>query len=278
MSDPDKPAQPGPTAPLQRIEAVIKADVAEARAIEPLVAEAQAVQGRMRSLLRRSLPLLALVVVGAALVFGGLYEKLNLATLAHYHAQLTQQVLQHPVLAALALAGAIAAIVSTGLPGGAVLVVAGGLLFGMWEGALLATVGDVVGATVLYFAARRLFEGGGRPPALVETIRSGFQRNPVSFAFFIRIVPIFPFGVASVALAWLGCSYRLFALASSLGVVPTSLVYAAIGAGVSGALADHEDISLSVLAQPRFLVPLVALAVLALLPALLGFRRKQPGA
>ena len=275
MNDPTPESHQQP-APRNRIEALIKADVAEARAIAPLVADASAVTGKMRSLLRRALPLLVLAGIGAALVFGGLYEKLNLASLARYHTLLSQQVDLHPVLAAIALAGAIAAIVSTGLPGGAVLVVAGGLLFGMWEGALLAAVGDVIGATVLYFAARRLFAGGGRPPALVEAIRSGFQRNPVSFAFFIRIVPLFPFGVASVALAWLGCSYRLFALASSLGVIPTSLVYAAVGAGISGALADHEKISLSILAQPRFAIPLVALAVLALLPALLGFRRKKP--
>ena len=98
----------------------------------------------------------------------------------------------------------------------------------------------------------------------------------MSFAFFIRIVPAFPFGVASVALAWLGCRYRLFVLSSSLGVLPSSLIYSAIGAGVSGALANHEQISLSILAEPRFAIPLVALAVLALLPALLGFRRKQP--
>jgi uncharacterized membrane protein YdjX (TVP38/TMEM64 family) len=274
MNDPT-PDQEQHAAPLERIEAVIKADVAEAHAIEPLVADAEAVQGRMRTLFRRALPLLALAALGAALVLGGVYEQLNLASVARYHAQLVALVAEHPVLVALALAGSVAAIVSTGLPGGVVLVFVAGLLFGTWQGALISTVGDVTGGTILYFAARRLFAHGARPPALVERIRTGFQRNPVSFAFFIRIVPAFPFGVASVALAWLGCRLRLFLVSSALGVLPSSLIYAAVGAGIGGALAEHEKISLSILAEPRFAIPLFLLALLALLPALLGLRRRK---
>jgi uncharacterized membrane protein YdjX (TVP38/TMEM64 family) len=276
MTGTTPPPHDDQAAPLGRIEAMIKADVEEARAIEPLVADAQAVQGRVRSLFGRALPLLALVALGAALVLGGVYEQLNLGSVARYHAQLVQLVDLHPVLAALALAGSIAAIISTGLPGGVVLVFVGGLLFGTWEGALISTVGDVTGGTLLYFAARRLFLHGGSPPALVEKIRAGFQRNPVSFAFFIRIVPAFPFGVASVALAWLGCRLRLFLVSSALGVLPSSLIYSAVGAGIGGALAEHEKISLSILAEPRFAIPLFLLGLLALLPALLGFRKRKP--
>jgi uncharacterized membrane protein YdjX (TVP38/TMEM64 family) len=274
MNDPTPEPQPH-VAPLERIEAVIKADVAEAQAIEPLVADAQAVQGRMRSLLGRALPLLLLAALGVALVLGGVYEQLNLASVARYHAQLVALVDLHPVLVACGLAGAVAAIVSTGLPGGVVLVFVCGLLFGAWQGALISTVGDVTGGTILYVAARRLFAHGARPPALVEKIRAGFQRNPVSFAFFIRIVPAFPFGVASVALAWLGCRWRLFLASSALGVFPSSLIYAAVGAGIGDALSEPGKISLSILAEPRFSVPLFLLALLALLPALLGLRRRK---
>lgn len=257
---------------LHRIESTIRADVEEARAIAPLVEDAKAVP---RRLLVRALPLLALAAVGAVLVFGGVYEKLDVASLARYQAELQALVARHPLLSVLALYAATATIVSTGLPGGAILVITGGFLFGVVEATAIAMAGNLTGTTILFLAARRMFIGGGTPPAIVERIRAGFQANPVSFAFFIRLVPAFPIGVASVALAWLGCSLPLFLLATSIGVIPSTAIIASIGAGLGATIAESREISLSILAQPRFVIPLAALALLALLPALFGLRRRS---
>lgn len=273
---PDKP--PDERSPLERIEAVIKADVAEAKAIEPLVESARAVTRNFRATLLRALPLIALVLLGASLVFGGLYDKLNVDTLAQQSAELKAWVELHPYMAIALALGAITLLIGTGLPGGALLIVGCGFLFGIVPATVIAAVGDTLGALVLYYAARRLFiSGGAAPPPLVTRIRAGFQRNPVSFAFFIRLVPVFPFGPASVALAWLGCSVRLFIAASLLGVLPATAIYASIGAGLGEKLAARQTITLSVLAEPHFLIPLLALAVLALLPVALGLRKRRPG-
>jgi len=261
---------------LDRIEDAIEADVAEARAIAPLVADAASVPRMLRRRLKRWLPVAAIAALAAVVIFSGAYEQLKVEALAENYALLRSWVDAHPVLAGVTLAASIATIVSTALPGGVVLVVAAGLFFGTVVGALLAAVGDAVGASVLYFAARRFFDDSRKPPALVEKIREGFQRNPASFAFFIRAVPVFPFGAMSVALAWLGCPYPLFLAASGLGVIPACLVVSALGAGLASTIAERRDIELSLLAEPRFAVPLIALAVLALIPALLGFRRKKP--
>ena len=273
----DPKTEPGSEPPLKRIEAALEHDVEEARAIAPLVADASSVQQRVRSGLSRALPLLVLAGLGALLVFSGVYKELNLENLAHRHQTLALWAAQHPWLAALGLMTAIALIISTGLPGGVVLVVAGGIILGAVKGALLAATGDTMGALVLYFAAKRFFMGGSaKPPALVQRIRAGFEQAPASFAFFIRLVPVFPYGATSVALAWLGCPLRLFVLTSWVGVLPSSFIYAAIGAGFGDALDRQEPISLGIILEPRFLLPLLGLAALALLPALLGLRRKAP--
>jgi len=261
--------------PLKRIEAALEHDVEEARAIAPLVADAGSVQQRVRSGLSRALPLLVLAGLGALLVFSGVYKELNLENLAHRHQTLSLWAAQHPWLAALGLMTAIALIISTGLPGGVVLVVAGGIILGAVKGALLAATGDTIGALVLYFAAKRFFMGGSaKPPALVQRIRAGFEQAPASFAFFIRLVPVFPYGATSVALAWLGCPLRLFVFTSWVGVLPSSFIYAAIGAGFGDALDRQEPISLGIILEPRFLLRLLGLAALALLTALFGLRRK----
>jgi uncharacterized membrane protein YdjX (TVP38/TMEM64 family) len=275
------PEDPSDAAPprsdrLSRLEETLKADVDEARAIEPLVASAGDVTGRVRSWVGRALPLVALVALGGVLLVSGLYEELKLDTLARHHTQLKEFVGQYPVLSALALIGSLAMLVSTGLPGGSIIVFSAGVLFGIVEGTLLALVGNTIGATVLYFAARRLFGGpGSKAPAMVERIRSGFERHPTSFAFFIRMVPVFPYGAASIALAWLGCRFPLFVVSSFFGVIPPTAILASLGAGLSHSLDEHQTLSLSVLSEPRFAIPLVALAVLALVPLLLGLRKKK---
>ena len=224
---------------------------------------------------RRLLPVVAIAALAVGFLASGAYGELTLENLARYHEALQAAVAARPVLAGLALAGAIATIVSSGLPGGAVFTVAGGLLFGTIPGALLAAAGNSIGASVLYFATRQFFATGRAPPAIVEKIRAGFHAHPVSYAFFVRLVPLFPFGATSIALAWLGCRYPLFLVSSILGVLPATLVYCALGSGLSKTIDEHAKIELSLLGEPRFLVPLAALAVLALVPVLVGWFRQR---
>src|SRR5262245_31568525 len=91
MTEPEdqKPEQ-APEPPLKRIEAALEHDVEEARAIEPLVADADTVQQRVRSKLSRALPLLVLVGLGAALIASGVYKQLNLDNLAHQHQAMSE--------------------------------------------------------------------------------------------------------------------------------------------------------------------------------------------
>lgn len=262
---------------LHRVGAAIDHDVAETKAIEPLVSEAVAVQQQVRGKLKRALPLLGVAALATAFIASGLYKQLNLETLAAKHEALAAWAELHPWLASGALLVAITAVISTGLPGGVILVLTSGLILGAVRGTLISITGDTIGALVLYGAARQFFMGGGaKPPALVERIRAGYMQSPISLTFFIRLVPVFPYGAASIALAWLGCPLRLFAAASWLGVLPSSLIYASIGAGFAETLDRHEPIRLNILAEPRFAIPLVGLALLALLPAAFGFRKKKP--
>lgn len=259
---------------LDGLEEVLEADVDEARAVAPLVDAAESVQRGWRALARRWLPLALVATLAIVLVASGAYGEINLSTLARHHAELRGWVDAHPVAAALALGGALAALIASGLPGGVILTIAAGLLFGALWGGILAMVADVIGGTALYYAARTFFASGRAPPAIVSKIRGGFAKHPVSFAFFVRFVPVFPFGAVCIALAWLGCRLPLFLVSTALGALPGCWIYAAIGAGLATSIEEHRDVELSLIAEPRFAIPLLALAVLALIPVATGLRRK----
>jgi uncharacterized membrane protein YdjX (TVP38/TMEM64 family) len=259
---------------LEELEDVLEADVDEAQAVAPLVDAAESVQRGWRARAGRWLPLVVIATLAITLVASGAYGELSLARLAEQHEALRAWVDAHPLVAALALGGALATLIASGLPGGVVLTIAAGLLFGTLFGGILAMVADVVGGTALYFAARAFFASGRPPPPIVAKIRAGFARHPVSFAFFVRFVPVFPFGAVCIALAWLGCRLPLFLVSTGLGALPGCWIYAAIGAGLATSIEEHRNVELSLIAEPRFAIPLLALAVLALIPVAMGLKRK----
>src|SRR3546814_747909 len=104
--------------------------------------------------LRRMLPLLILLAGLAAFFALGLDDYVRFETLRDNRAWLLHQVARHAVLAALAFGAAYVAVVAFSLPGGAVMTIAGGFLFGQWLGTLYAVVAATAGAALLFLAAR----------------------------------------------------------------------------------------------------------------------------
>lgn len=230
--------------------------------------------------LRSLLPLLLLILVGVGLFASGVLDHFGPAGIAAERHELQLQIAQRPLLSAAIHVGIVAAAISTGIPGTVVLILAGGMLFGAVLGAVLSSIGVFVGAAVLYGASRFAFGGpsGARAPALVERLRQGYHTHPLSYTFFLRLVPVFPFGGVTVALAWLRCPSWLFLLATGVGGTLTTSMESLLGAGLAKNLSDDGAIDSHLLADPWFIVPMCTMALLALLPIVLNRRRRPAGA
>lgn len=229
--------------------------------------------------LRSLLPLLLLALVGIGLFASGVLDRFGPSGIATERHVLQEQIAQHPLLSAAIHVGIVTAAISTGIPGTVVLILAGGMLFGALLGAALSSVGVFLGATVLYGASRFAFGGpnGARAPALVERLRQGYHAHPLSYTFFLRLVPVFPFGGVTVGLAWLRCPPWLFLLATGVGGTITTTMESLVGAGLAKNLSDDGAIDSHVLADPWFIAPMFAMALLALLPIVLNRRSKPSG-
>src|SRR5215218_5411980 len=98
---------------------------------------------------------LALLAAVAVLAYAlGLHRWLSFESLAAHRSALAGFVSNAPVLAALLYVVAYVLVVAFSLPGGAVMTVTGGFLFGPWLGAALTVVGATLGACALFLAAR----------------------------------------------------------------------------------------------------------------------------
>ncbi|PWK88530.1 TVP38/TMEM64 family protein [Fulvimonas soli] len=230
--------------------------------------------------LRAALPLLLLVAAGIVLFASGVLDRLHPAELVAHQQELKAQLADNPWLGRAAYVGLLTLAVSTGLPGTVLVIFAGGFAFGVAEGTALSSVALTLGSLILYLASRYAFGAGSRhPPRLVERLHHGFERHPVSYTLFLRFIPVAPFGLVTICLAWLRCPLWLFLGATWLGGTVSLVFETSIGAGLGDALRQSDRIGFGLLLHRQVLLPLGAIAVLVLLPLLAQrlLRRRRPG-
>src|SRR5215213_10851335 len=218
---------------------------------------------------RRLWPL-ALIVAAAALAYAlGLHRWLSFESLGAHRAALSGFVAESPVLAALLYVVAYVLVVAFSLPGGAVMTVTGGFLFGPWLGAALTVVGATLGACALFLAARYALAEtlARRAGPLLGKLREELRRDGFWYLLALRLIPVVPFWLCNLAPALAGMPFPAYAAATLLGIVPGTAVFAGIGAGLGQVLDAGARPDLSVVFSPDVLLPLAGLATLSLLGA-----------
>ena len=110
----------------------------------------------------------------------------------------------HFVLALAIAFFAYAGAVAFSLPGGLVLSLTMGFIFGRWVGTVLTVFAATLGATLVFLAARYLFADAARKRmgVLGEKISAGFAENAFHYLLFLRLVPLFPFFLVNLAPAF----------------------------------------------------------------------------
>ncbi|MDX1739211.1 MAG: VTT domain-containing protein, partial [Alphaproteobacteria bacterium] len=157
------------------------------------------------------------------------------------------------------------------LPGGTLMSVGGGFLFGPFYGAFLVVLAATIGASGLFLAAKSSIGDGLRAKAgpWMSKLEAGFKKNEFSYLLFLRLVPAFPFFVVNLVPAFLGVSLKNYVAGTFIGIIPGALVFTYFGAGLGQVFAKGEAFSLTAVVTPEILIALSGLAVLALLPVLI---------
>ena len=213
-------------------------------------------------------PLALLLVLGLAWGLG-LHRSLNLGALAEQREALAGLVAGQPVFAALAFVLVYVVVVALSLPGGTVMTLAAGLLFGAFFGTVLAVIGASLGAALLFLLARSALAPlvAGRAEALLGPLREGLARDGFFYLLSLRLVPVFPFWLLNLAPALVGMRFAPYLTATFLGIIPGTAVFAGIGAGLDQVFAAGGVPELGVIFSPAVLLPLLGLALLSLLGA-----------
>ena len=219
-------------------------------------------------MLKRLLPLMLLALVLVLFYAFDLGRLLSFEALGEHRAALLAWVDSHPVAAPLVYLLAYVAVVAFSLPGGLVMTISGGFLFGAVSGGLYAIIGATIGATTLFLIAKTsigdylLAKAGDT----VKSLQAGFAENALSYLFVLRLIPLFPFFLVNLAPAFLGVTLRVYITATFFGIMPATFVFALTGSGLGSILDQGGIISVGGIFTPEIIGALAGLAALALLP------------
>ena len=145
-----------------------------------------------------------------------------------------------------------------------------GAIFGVVGGTIVVLVGATLGAMLAFVLARtvlrqRVEQMIAKRPKLAAVDRA-VAKEGTKLMLLCRISGFPPFIFANYAFGLTGVSALSYFLTTFFGIIPGAFVYASLGSGVGALIESGERPDLGIIFTPRVLLPLVGLAVLALLP------------
>ena len=226
------------------------------------------VEVRKRSALKRLLPLVVLLVATVGAFAFGLHDYISFEALRENRQRLLDFVDAYPLLAPLAFTMIYAGVIALSMPGGAVLTMTGGFLFGVVLGVICVLIGATLGATAVFLIAKTALGEPLRARAgpWLRRMEAGFRGNAFNYLLVLRLIPLFPFWLVNLVPAFLGVPLGTYVLATSLGIIPGSLVYTSAGSGLGAVFDRGETPDLGIIFEPQIIGPILGLCLLALLP------------
>lgn len=132
-------------------------------------------------------------------------------------------------------------ITALSLPLASWMTLAGGALFGFWQGVLIVSFASTLGATLAFLAARYLVRDWvhDRLGERARALDAGFARDGAFYLFTLRLIPAVPFFAVNLLMGLTPIRTPTFYLVSQAGMLGGTAVY--VNAGTQ--LAHVEDLS-----------------------------------
>lgn len=151
------------------------------------------------------------------------------------------------------------------IPGGVVLTLAGGFLFGTLATTLYVNIGATIGATLAFLSSRYLLGAGiqEKYQSQLRKFNEELERNGTHYLLTLRLIPVFPFFLINFLSGLTKIPVKAFIWTTSLGIIPGTAVFAFAGKQIGTINAASEILSMNVLAA------LAILALFAIIPVII---------
>ncbi len=137
----------------------------------------------------------------------------------------------HPVQTTLLFAAAYIAVTALSLPGAAIMTLVAGALFGLVTGTILVSFASTIGATLAFLVSRFLLRDWVRARLgdRLTPLDNGIRREGAFYLFALRLVPLFPFWLITLAMGVTAIPTLTFYWVSQVGMLAGTIVYVYAG-------------------------------------------------
>ena len=216
---------------------------------------------------------LLLLLVGAVAAFFllDLGQHLTLANLKARQQDLAALLEQRPLLMIGGFFLIYVAVTGLSLPGAAIMTLAAGAVFGLWQGVLIVSFASAIGASLAFLSSRYLLRDwvSSKFGSRVKAIDRGIAKDGAFYLLTLRLIPAFPFFLINLAMGLTAMRLATFYIVSQIGMLPGTIVY--VNAGTQ--LAAIE--SVSDILSPALIGSFVLLGIFPLIARLVIGRVKR---
>ncbi|MDH3740822.1 MAG: TVP38/TMEM64 family protein [Hyphomicrobiales bacterium] len=263
---------------------------------DPISEPAAETIGQPAGPVKRFGPVVVLLLAMAGIYLTGTHKYLSLDVVAEHRESLQRFVGDNTFLAIAIYTLTYICVVAFSLPGGALLTILGGFLFGTLLGASATVIAATIGATTVFLIARSavgdvLVRKAG---PWIKKLSDGFNDDAFSYLMFLRLVPAFPFFVVNIAPALFNVRLSTYVITTFLGIIPGTIAFTFVGSGLDSIIAAqktaHEacvaekgaeqcpfGLDAGALINPQIIAGFVALGVVALIPVVIKRMKARKG-
>ncbi|PUE45593.1 FAD-dependent oxidoreductase [Limnohabitans sp. 2KL-51] len=147
------------------------------------------------------------------------------------------------------------------IPGAVIITLAGGAIFGLWQGLLIVSFASTVGATLAFLASRFLLRDWveARFGQRLTDINAGVNREGAFYLFTLRLIPVVPFFLINLLMGLTRMKVWTYYWVSQIGMLAGTAVY--VNAGTQLAQLD----SVKGILSPALLGSFVLLGIFPLI-------------
>ena len=189
---------------------------------------------------------IVLVIITGTIYSSGAYEYLNFKTIQNNFSVIKQLLDRRPYFFVFIFSFVYILLTSLSIPGGIILTILAGALFGSFLGTLIVSFTSCIGASVAFLMSRYFFRNFivKHYQGWFAKMDQKFKDGGKSYLFTLRLIPVSPFVVINLLMGLTTIKLWTFFWVTYLGMLPGTFVYVYAGYRLSGVKEPSEVLSL----------------------------------
>ena len=178
--------------------------------------------------MKKYIPIFIIVILTLVAWYFNLPKYVNIETFRLYQTMIRNFIHEHYFLSICIYCFGYMALVTLAIPALIIATTLGGFLYGPFVAVPLVVCSVTLGSSILFLSARMAMPHFSSSQ-WVQSMKEGFNKDTFSYLLTLRLIPVIPFCMVTLGAAFLKVPFRLFFIATLVGMIPGTFMYAFIG-------------------------------------------------